>query len=339
MKIIKKYVISLMLCLTILLSVVPTTVKAETINDKKYIVQKAYDFMQIALSESDMYGLQCSEDDIYISQYIPAYTTNNGIVSMSNEVGFYFILENGEPVAELTVISNPGDIKPCIQFSTDLANSYQNFDEESFTIVLGEERPYFANLGETDTLIFSDVLIKNTNPDNQISPLSSYPSSYFVSVPIKPQGSNSLCWAACVASVGQYKTEKNRSAKQVANEMGIDYDAGSDLSLIIDGLGSIYGIAAYEAGGVLLTESVADVLMAGGGVIAICYTDDAANGHAVVVCGYSANSSGCTYKIMDPNRSYISMMISGTDSSGNSTFCFSYSGIGTFHWVNSVYCY
>lgn len=148
-----------------------------------------------------------------------------------------------------------------------------------------------------------------------------------------------MCWAASVASVGQYKTGISKTAKQVANAMSIGYNSGGGAYDITSALSSIYSLSPYLAEGIFNSGTVADILLSGGAIIALFSTYDLNYSHAVAINSYRANSHGCYYTVMDPNYSSYVMVSAGVDADGFNTYTLYYSGYGTFYWYASVVCF
>lgn len=56
---------------------------------------------------------------------------------------------------------------------------------------------------------------------------------------------NQLCWAACTAMVGNYKKGLNKSAKNIADTMGIDYNDGGGSGDVRDALKKVYSLSVF----------------------------------------------------------------------------------------------
>lgn len=148
-----------------------------------------------------------------------------------------------------------------------------------------------------------------TTNAEQIPSAHSLPSSYSLSVPTKYRSERWDCWAACVASVGQYYTGIKKSSLQVADAVGI-YE-GADVYETRDALSSVYGVNASVYGGSLSPLEVEETLYYDETpIIAGMQPVRGGVGHMVVIKGYSTGSYYTSLSIMDPEEGSTAVSIS-----------------------------
>lgn len=92
-------------------------------------------------------------------------------------------------------------------------------------------------------LVARDFLI----PASYIGVQPAYDATYppiTLPTPTVMQIADRICWAASVASIGNYRTSNNYTAQYVAQQhFGTDYNQYGNLSLSMDMLRSIYGVS------------------------------------------------------------------------------------------------
>lgn len=337
-----KRMITLVLCAVLTLSVNYAPAKAQSTDCDTYVLQQAYEFMQIVTEDAATFGLSSSAKEFTLSQCIPVYNVTEGKFTQSSDVDLYFVLDGKTPVGELTVIKDEADLEPAVQFSTDLANTYKTYGKDQFTVVLGDKTPYFCQNSATNTQIVSTTAITNQGSTStgikRAASRASYPTSYYANLPIVNQGNYGVCWAAALASVGQYRTGIVKTPFEVADYMGIGYDDGGNAYDIQEALQSIYGVTATIVGGALSTTQLKQYLTNGYGIVGSFFTADYSAGHAVGINGYKVSGTKTYVSIMDPNYTSYVLISPGTDADGYSTWYFSYTGYGRFYWQVSVYC-
>lgn len=128
------------------------------------------------------------------------------------------------------------------------------------------------------------------------------------------QGNYGLCWAACVATIVNYKKNLSLTAINVADRVGIGYDDGANIIEITDALGE-YGLTySYNAGKAPWSNSKAKLQADRPFIIALT---SEIGGHALTVYGFYCNqpdsSSGIRYwYVWEPNGSHMTIRYSSS---------------------------
>ena len=93
-----------------------------------------------------------------------------------------------------------------------------------------------------------DLLEGTVQGVNNDGALLRTPTWYGLNIPIVQQYNDDNCWAACVALAGKYFTGISKTARDVCDEVGIEYNEGA-YSYQIAGALNIYDLNGYVAGG------------------------------------------------------------------------------------------
>lgn len=340
MKLLKKLGIIILILSCISINY-PTKATANSNLDNYYVNSKASEFLQIALDNPELYGLfNVSFDKLEISAPVSPYVYDkNDDLKKINNVFYYFICSNKIPIANIIACYDEETAIPSYTFETEAALKLAKSLEHSnlFTILFNDTLIDVIPTGD-ELLLTGELSLDFTQNNLQsLNTYDSYPSYYLLNIPYVSQGNFGLCWAASVASVGQYKTGKIKSAKAVADAMGVDYNDGGGIYLASEALTKIYQLS-NSPGDVFIhsISMIADFLLSDQPIIA--GFDNGKNGHMVVICGYTASSQGGVLIIRDPNYSYTKMISSGTDNNGNYTWLMPYySDFGTLYWHSSIF--
>lgn len=114
----------------------------------------------------------------------------------------------------------------------------------------------------------------------------------------KGQGNYALCWAACVATIRNYRKGTNSTAKEVADAVDVAYDEGAPLGiahLALNNLGVAYNKYNHDVNNRMSWSSLKSNI---NGKFPV-YVDAKApvGGHAVVAYGYTV-AAGTTFVIL-----------------------------------------
>ncbi|MDF2844974.1 MAG: Papain-like cysteine protease AvrRpt2 [Herbinix sp.] len=348
MKNIYKRIIGVLAVLSLIINLIPLNViSAQSNNDINSI---AANFLAMALESPSDYGIDNITSTYKLSKEITPYTFDeSGLLVPMLGTKYYFIFSNSEAVATLIVNDDPYSV----MFESDTAKSLNDFDSESFSIFCDTNGAHITNTTYDTTLdSFTRINVSNNTLKSSAETLTSerstattnsVPAGYALSIPIKLQGNYELCWAACIASIYQFKKGVNKTAQDIATLSEIPYNTGATIDQIHEKLASskVAGIpntivySYYTLTGLYETMSANRVTM--GICLANVFDSDPNNdlAHAVIIQGYSASTQGSFLRIMDPNFSSLVMIYMGTTPYGDSAWTFSY-GSNNFYWVNSV---
>ena len=104
-----------------------------------------------------------------------------------------------------------------------------------------------------------------------------------------------MCWAACVATVVNYKQKASLNPFEVCQKMAVPYDAGGSIYNIRDALNA-YGVAYSKVRNKMLSWSeVKDNIDNKHPIVAILANEHTSTGHSVVVFGYTASTEYIQY--------------------------------------------
>jgi len=320
----------------------PLTVSAQQTYSKFSISTKINEFLQIAALDPEQYGLSNVDlNNLQLCEPISPYTiTENGELKEIQEIKYYFICSNGQPVADVIFCKDSNLSIPSLTFETETALKLSDFLKTNNEFTLLHNDNDISILPSGNKLMYSvdsPIGLSMTKVESNNMVTSSYPSYYLLNVPFVPQGNDNLCWAACAASVGKYKTGISRTARDVADQLEVGYDDGANISLTSEALSNVFGILSTAVSGYMQNISyIADELIADKPIIA--GFANPSYGHMVVICGYSASTQGAVLIVRDPNHSSTKMVSPGVDSYGNYTWVISYySSLGLLYWYQSVF--
>ena len=127
-----------------------------------------------------------------------------------------------------------------------------------------------------------------------------------------------MCWAACVATVVNYKQKASLNPFEVCLKMAVPYDAGGTIFNIRDALNA-YGVAYSKVRYDMLSWSeIKDNIDNSHPIIALLKHDSSDIGHSVVIYGYAV--SGKYIYFWDPELGNTGMEGSTTYTNADSKF-------------------
>lgn len=319
--------------------------------------EEAAKLISIASNEPSAYGLSGVDfNELFIGEAVNPCTET---LEKINDVTYYPLIEKEKVVAILTVMTaNDGSTTATLgtEFSKELNKFIKNQNEARFILIHSEGSIYiknqkaFAKLAgfvDKSNKKLEDSLQSNVLNDeyllqsglkfseikaNAKVPLTITGATYKrLDVPFVSQ-SNNLCWAATTAAIGKYKTGTSKTAKNVADTMGIGYDAGGTVLTVKDALLKIYKLNS-TAGGYILSYSSLVSLIDNNKPAAAAFANAAGGmGHMVVFCGYSYSSSGSAIIVRDSN--YTNYQLA---TAYGPTYRLNYYTGMTLYWNNTCY--
>lgn len=188
--------------------------------------------------EADSYGLQKIDFlKLKIGTEIPAY---NSYSERIINIRYFPIFEGSRIVAIATIhadnFENPQitigvDFGPKLQLLIENNNNYALlFEGDSLYAITPNKKALlhvFPGLVDKHLTspIESSIVYSKSEPliSLVVNSTSILSTSKYLSVPIKLQGDYPICWAASIASIGQYKTGINKTAKEVCDDAGTGY--------------------------------------------------------------------------------------------------------------------
>ncbi|MCX4372218.1 MAG: C39 family peptidase [Dysosmobacter sp.] len=286
------------------------------------VAEETLPFLTICAATPDS-GLTISADEIYLGQKINLYYTQNDKL-VPSEFAYFPIIQSDKIIAFSACMLDNGE---CISITTDRVNEVNQYVEQGvkdFAIVYDERVAYAcsedgvqlldvwydgenaSNTIETfkEGVSFSRVaskvkLSQISVASNDIITYGTNSTVYDLAVPPKNQLPNEyICWAACVASVGQQRTGINYTAQQVADKVNRS-NSGASANDIATYLGDLYSINATSQAIPSGTEILGD-LKANKPLIFSMINSTYTGGHGIVICGFSASPSLGAYRYMDP---------------------------------------
>lgn len=142
------------------------------------------------------------------------------------------------------------------------------------------------------------------------------------------QGPHNLCWAACVATIANYKKNKNYTAKQIADKMGIGYETGATTGQTKDALSMVkvnnYSVKNSKISWGLLRKRISK----NNRPFIIAIRNASLGGHMVTAYGYLKGNDGVKrVSFWDPNNNKTAFEY------GNYLSLYGYS----WRWCETVY--
>ena len=290
---------------------------------------------------------------------IHTYELTQGIISQNGtdpHSRTFFVFENGQNIGYLTATYQNDSYASCF-VPTPIAEldaivmnhipitlyCYESccclIYDGTHILLEGFEKEHpvhaIADIQSTTTLTLTRVNIPiNTPRGSEVE--------YYLDVPVvrntsdpdghtdndgKPLG---LCWAACVASIGAFKTGQSLSATDIyywaKNNLSVeryDYPIGVE-PFIIGTLNEKYGLSYSLTSSALSADAVWNSIFNLESPVYMSITDAAGNyGHGVVISGMTYGST-VVYEVMDPNKptyAYISTTSSSTSIYYVTTYC------------------
>lgn len=321
----KKRLLVILLCLSMLITAVGalnTSSETYLTSDLEFIGQELPGVLYNIEINAELFGFESVDfENLSISNKLSTYrTTDDGL----EEVDFveYALMDGDEYVAIVTIIYLENNEK-ILQIGKSFAEELNGYNDLDFVIIYDNNSINLYNeYGEINILeTYYDIeSINNLTLDEALANISDIELEFCrvssvtdaevaqapftrtvytktLSVPGVTQGNYGLCWAACVASFGNYKNGNSYTAKNVADIVNIGYNDGATVTEAKNALKTIYSISATVKSGnldisKLKTNIDADYPVYTGG-----------SGHAVLVNGYYYNDyTGTTsFTFMEPN--------------------------------------
>lgn len=126
-----------------------------------------------------------------------------------------------------------------------------------------------------------------------------------------------ICWAACIASISNYRKSTSYTALSIYNALSLVYSGTPIGNSTWIERGYLYCNMSYTGAGTLDVDELYSALHADRPVIFRVYrtdTDGTLKGHAVVLKAISQNRYSSVYTFMDPNYdSDYYAIFNGTD--------------------------
>ena len=292
--------------------------------------------MSVIASDAEYYGL--AEEDtsnLWIGNRIPAYEVRNNAVFPLEQIALYPILnQSGELVmmAGLDLSREEPGVSISAELVTELRDCITASNTEQMAILYDKGGAHFWD-GESATRIaYSNVEISRrdnlasvgqstiarqvaTSTLQKVETLQVAPSmdtydlsgSIYLHPPAKQQPEGSYwCWAACMASVIEYRDPSiSLEASDIAEKYSAEFDEGAILSVVSDRLHD-FGIYYNEysaSGDVVNLEYLGNSLLLDDPAIAESVPDDSFQGHAIVIQGINFDAN--IYSLMDPIPGYM----------------------------------
>ena len=312
----------------VLVTTLVNPIYAKDINSNNEISSEASTRIISCLSnisnEKELYGLKdVNFEKISVGNQIPAYEYIDGKLNILN-VSIYPLTVNEKLIA--FVINNSGNY----QFTTGLVKEISSSikSNESFALVYDKNTCYaytenglfplnqfgdeysngrqkidkvenISNIKETKLSKFSSVqpLGYSENSDETVAAtyaVTTTSNNYVTcEVPYVPQGNYVICWAASIASIGNYLRGINHDAVYVAQcYYGTNFNQGlddGDTAMII--LNSIYNNVSYSYSNGIPTENfIWNKIFTGKPLYGGFQTGNSLAKHAAVICAISTTN-------------------------------------------------
>lgn len=308
----KKGVSGILVALLMMLILMPSQpVYANTIKSQRLIIS----------IENLLSTINISYNNLSLGNRIPTYISKDNILEIS-KVQYYPLLDNDNIVGLISTYNEDNET-PNITFTTahnEILNRFkgsneklafigngQNFmvvSDNSSEVLIGDS----INFVRCDNIEFaainkcSDINLNKKDISGNTLSAMSYGNA--LNVPSKKQQSDYICWAACTASVGQYKTGINRTSLDVAN-----YLNKTGAGTVVDcqnALNGMYSLGSTPtASGLYYFNYLVNQINSDKPVIAVFMPAVGLTGHAVTLCGYNSSSSSASYSYMDPWDGYF----------------------------------
>ena len=321
-----------------------------------------------AYIESSLEGyvsLMFDEDDmVYASKPITIHNWDTGNTNKQA----VFVFDNDKIVGQLTISEINGEFYSSYS-SPDYIDVINDMYRNKTDFVIGSEKGYFILDTQSKTYTLHNTNIKNDEEENIV--LSNVKTNvkneterssivkcnntvnisnkrsinYMAPVPhVDPDPfHNKTCWAACVASMTNYKKGTSYTANNVYVDCwaSVSYDPNNKPSGTYNWINTAYGLynvsLSYLNSG--LTGSSVVSYISWNRPIHIGVTDTTLNaGHGLVIAGVTSTGSGGYYYLMDTNESnYVTIYVNSTNWNSTSNFAYvtSYDNYNFNHWDTS----
>jgi hypothetical protein len=298
-------------------SAVATTADEDIENDAIY--QEIESLIETISFEKEFYGL--SDIDlscINIGAEIPAYNVINGKL-IASDIRYIPILNDKLEIVSMVIIwlKNGEYLAQISTALVDEINSYRTNDLP-IALIYDDDSVYLSTKDRNQLLHKNDnkvqgrtsiskvkaintikrsnintvnIINANSNSNSNASLKTTYYYAY-CNVPLISQPENYLCWASCVASIGNYITSSDFDPEDIAG----DNDTSLNIGDAIDILNEVYDLDYYASTGNLTVTQIITLLRANKPIYTRIVCGPSA--HAVVLRGIHAIDE--TFSVMDP---------------------------------------
>lgn len=327
----KKKLMSLVLAMTMILSALPAAAAVNADNAGTDFYTQVENFLLNAGVEYDI----SKYDNVILGGEIPAYYMEDDAGTLQTSSIHYYPILAGDLVIGLLQAYTDKSGNQVFYYSEAYADTINEFlQENALMAILGDgkslavvsnnkvknltETEHATNLlskcGEASSLApVSGLYNLNIDTYHQQSRASDH---HMIDVPLKKQHAYWACWAACVASFGQYcEWTPIYTSEQVADEYGWhDY---ATMARAKSALKKLYNVSPSLYTSSLRTNKLIQYisnnkpLAAGFWKAEESDTDNV--GHMVIIRGYSSNSSSFNISIMNPSTGNYALVNVSTD--------------------------
>ena len=323
-----KKVLSLLLAVvfvfTLVISVHATNGNASSeMNIDSVITADVVNILQEMLGQirTDSEGFGFNDVDfseLSLGSEIEAYRTGYQQIT---DIKYYPIFEDGRIIAIATIYVDPKG-NPHITIGADFASELQKYTEKHNTYALlfeGDNLYAISQNGKGHLRSFPNLSHKTVKTELHDKSTINYGTSIplfslsvdevsilntnwrFLSIPIKLQYNDGNCWAACVASIGEYKSSRSYTAREICDIAEIGYDEGAfpwEAQEVMFDVFGWWGLSTLYWHPPSVQKITSDIQ---NWKPIYAHFQGQTNAHAVVFRGYSSNMSSFTISYMDPN--------------------------------------
>ena len=278
--------------------------------------------------EKENYGFEDTDfSDLWIGSEIPKYEFSNNSLNEANDFPTYPIFKgNGKLVALATILTEDTNVFADISTSlVKIINNCMKSADTKFSLIYDNIAAYYWD-GENITLLKEygyEIETRDTIPwdsdeefknlpvstiqkeeplfvSEYVSPIGYEDESVYINVPkiSQPEGSG-WCWAACMASIVNYKKGTNYTCRSMANRYTDNLYQGMTPEDVCSYLNSDFRLNYYKLD--LIRTSPMFQSLGRGNPIFASFTSAFVN-HGVVIRGMDYQSN--TFSFMDPSDGY-----------------------------------
>lgn len=282
--------------------------------------------LYFAYLDADSLGIsQTDFDKLYIGDPFYSYECIGGSLQELDVLTYPIFCDNK---IVLFCVENTKDEEYFVQLSNGFTEELTNFfiSETEIALVYDNEKCYIVSENGIETLSSAgvqldyrdrldecqqeNIIFSKLQPMEKVeyTGIKTRASHAYLSIPLVLQGDYNICWAASVASIGNYIASKNYTAIDIAKSYyGDDFNYGLEVNTAMDVLDKVYGTKYYSSKTETLSDSMIYYnLMAGYPVYAKWMSGY--NSHATVIRGIMTDSY---MQIMDPNSGFVVVNKSG----------------------------
>lgn len=293
-------------------------------------ISSAEQFLSEVLFSSDVSLALSTQDEIWLGKEIPCYVQVNEFGKYDRAHDSVYPVISKDTVIGLLGVSRLEDNRYAFSYTEGMIDEINSvngriaivFDGISPKII--SETTYFKNFDSLKNkgIEFSDTgskatrlqisgILNETNTSG-VANNKAIPNSYKLNVPQKKQSHAAACWAACIASVAQYKLGKTYSCQDIINLSRIA--AFATMEQVRTVLRSKLHINVSAVGERITMSSLKNCIYSGkpilgGFSIPTGFNSYSNVGHMMVIRGYDTVGSP-KLTLMDPsNGTYIFVSI------------------------------